>query len=140
MQARQYLKRVWGDFLAEEVKRHNGIPELSMEEINFRVRLADLLENGPETFRQSLQHAAKEEGQIKATEGEILIIFIHGMQLCMRILRNCGSTYFNGERPKETMLEGIRAMIRLVQVQIGSGRQELPTFSDEEKEEMRRIE
>jgi hypothetical protein len=65
--------------------------------------------------------------------------FIFGMTLAMRIVRNCGETFFNGKKPDELMLEGIIAMIRLIQVEIGSGRMKMPKFTDEEIAEVRRI-
>jgi hypothetical protein len=66
--------------------------------------------------------------------------FVLGMELAMRIVRNSAETSFNGAKPDETMLEGIVSMIRIIQVQIGSGRMELPdVWTDEEVDEVRRI-
>jgi hypothetical protein len=65
--------------------------------------------------------------------------FILGMEFAMRIVRNSGETFFNGKRVDETALEGINAMIRLCQVEIGAGRMPLPEFSEEEIAEVERI-
>jgi len=65
--------------------------------------------------------------------------FILGMELAMRIVRNSSGTFFNGQKPDETMLGSIIAMIRLVQVEMGSGRMALPMFSEEETAEVERI-
>lgn len=65
--------------------------------------------------------------------------FILGMELAMRIVGNSAETYFNGAKPDETMLDGINAMIRLVQVEMGSGRMPLPEFSPDEIDEVERI-
>lgn len=61
------------------------------------------------------------------------------MEFAMRIVRNSAETYFNGKKPDETMLEGINSMIRIVQVQIGSGRMPLPEFTPDEIDEVERI-
>jgi hypothetical protein len=65
--------------------------------------------------------------------------FILGLELAMRIVRNQLGTSFNGQEPDELLLEGIVAMIRLVQVEMGSGRMPLPTFNAEETAEVERI-
>jgi signal recognition particle receptor subunit beta len=66
--------------------------------------------------------------------------FVLGMELAMRIVRNSAETSFNGAKPDEMMIEGIVSMIRIIQVQIGSGRMELPdVWTPEEIDEVRRI-
>jgi hypothetical protein len=67
--------------------------------------------------------------------------FVLGMELAMRIVKNSAETSFNGKKPDETMINGINSMIRLIQVQIGSGRMDMSeiTWSPEEIDEVRRI-
>jgi hypothetical protein len=66
--------------------------------------------------------------------------FILGMELAMRIVRNSRETFFNGTKPDDTLLGGITEMIRLVQVEIGAGRMDLPQkWTQDEIDEIRRI-
>lgn len=65
--------------------------------------------------------------------------FVLGMEFAMRIVRNTAETSFNGKKPDETMIEGINAMIRFVQVEIGSRRMPIPGFTQDEIDEVERI-
>lgn len=65
---------------------------------------------------------------------------IAGMELAMRICRNRAQDY-GGDlaEPKCQAAETCAGVIRIVQVEIGAGRQPLPEFTIEEQEEMNRI-
>ncbi len=130
------LKVAFGKATLAELQLHGKILPTPIAVLEFKEMLCLYLEQDEPN---NLQRAANEKGEIQATEGEILISFVFGMEFSMRIVRNCGETYFNGKKPDELMLEGIVAMLRLAQVQIGSNRMELPEFSEEELEEVRRI-
>src|SRR5262245_21996714 len=66
--------------------------------------------------------------------------FIAGMQLAMRICRNRIIACKAINKPEQEYEAMICATeIRLIQVEIGSGRMAIPAFTQEEKDEMRRI-
>jgi len=66
--------------------------------------------------------------------------FIEGMELAIRICRNRAEDYGGDlSKPMCQAAETCAGLIRLVQVEIGSGRQPLPVFTVEETDEIDRI-
>lgn len=65
--------------------------------------------------------------------------FILGMEFAMRICRNEADNHKVRNPLRATEAELCSAIIRIVQVEIGSGRSPLPEFTDDEIKEVERI-
>lgn len=80
-----------------------------------------------------------------AIDGEILAkavqcSFLAGMQLAIRICRNrAGDCKVTGQAAGEMEAQNCAGLIRICQVEIGSGRMGRPKFTEEELDEMDRI-
>lgn len=66
--------------------------------------------------------------------------FIEGMECAMRICRNRAQDCNDTKQPvRSNEAELCSGLIRIVQANIGAGRQPLPTFTQDELDEIKRI-
>lgn len=93
----------------------------------------------PTKFKQELHLLVLQYPEL--IEQIVMSAFIAGMELSIRICRNRAKEY--GERSRlfdrERGAQSCAAVIRNVQVEIGSRRMQRPEFTNEEMEEMDRI-
>lgn len=66
--------------------------------------------------------------------------YVAGMQMAIRVCRNrANDCEVTGQKAAEMEAQNLAGLIRIIQVEIGSGRMQRPPFTKEELDELERI-